>query len=67
MPDHYSNAKKDMLFTLYFKENNVTINLFKPELISLIKEAIELLEISGEKHDLFENENAYKIPQINII
>ncbi len=56
MSDHYINTERGPLFTLYFKEKDIVINLFRQELVNLIKESVELLELSGKKQHLSEKQ-----------
>jgi len=56
MFDHNINTKT--VFTVYFKQEDVAVNLSRQDLVNLIKESVELLELSGEKPYLFEKESS---------
>ncbi len=60
MLDHHINAEIDKPFTLYLKQKDVAVNLSRQELVSLIKESIELLELSGGKPYSFAKESSGK-------
>ena len=54
MPNKNIHSNSDALFTLYFKEKEVVVNLSKQQLVNLIKESVELLGYSGEKQRMLE-------------
>ena len=56
MPEHRIETQGGALFTLYFKEEDITVQLSREELAELSKEAKELLELTEEKPVVFEDE-----------